>query len=68
VVVCATGFDTSYRPAFPVIGRNGRNLSEFWKDEPIHYMSVAAPGFPNYFSKSVVSPGFLLHLDGQEPF
>ncbi|RVX69048.1 hypothetical protein B0A52_06761 [Exophiala mesophila] len=48
-IVCATGFDCSHRPPFPVIGRNGRNLSEYWKDEPLHYMSVAAPGFPNYF-------------------
>ncbi|RFU28612.1 hypothetical protein B7463_g7716, partial [Scytalidium lignicola] len=48
-IVCATGFDCSYRPAFPVIGRDGRQLSDFWKDEPIHYLSVAVPHFPNYF-------------------
>lgn len=50
-IVCATGFDCSHRPPFPIIGRKGRNLSEYWKDEPLHYMSVAAPGFPNYFSE-----------------
>lgn len=50
-IVCATGFDCSYRPAFPVIGLNGRSLAEDWKDGPRHYLSVAAPGFPNYFSK-----------------
>lgn len=51
-IVCATGFDTSHRPAFPVIGRNGQNLRDFWKDEPSHYLSIAVPGFPNYFSAS----------------
>lgn len=50
-IICATGFDCSHRPAFPVIGREGRELGEFWKDQPRHYLSVAAPGFPNYFSK-----------------
>lgn len=49
-IVCATGFDTSYRPAFPVIGRNGLDLRDAWKEGPRHYLSVAAPGFPNYFS------------------
>ncbi len=49
-IVCATGFECSHRPPFSVIGRDGRDLAEYWKDEPLHYMSVAAPGFPNYFS------------------
>ncbi|KAK6386901.1 hypothetical protein LTS17_000165 [Exophiala oligosperma] len=48
-IICATGFDCSHRPPFPIIGRKERNLSEYWKHEPLHYMSVAAPGFPNYF-------------------
>ncbi|RFU29418.1 hypothetical protein B7463_g6928, partial [Scytalidium lignicola] len=48
-IVCATGFDCSFRPAFPVIGSNGLDLSESWKNGPRHYLSVAAPGFPNYF-------------------
>ena len=50
VIVCATGFDVSQRPAFPVVGRKGVDLRDFWEDSPIHYLSVAAPGFPNYFS------------------
>ncbi|RVX71026.1 hypothetical protein B0A52_03391 [Exophiala mesophila] len=48
-IICATGFDTSFKPAFPVVGRNGRNLAEYWNEEPLHYLSIAAPGFPNYF-------------------
>lgn len=50
-IVCATGFDCSFRPAFPVIGRNGHDLRDVWQETPVHYMSVAVPGFPNYFSK-----------------
>ncbi|KAB8219456.1 hypothetical protein BDV33DRAFT_204369 [Aspergillus novoparasiticus] len=49
VVVCATGFDVSHRPRFPLIGQNGANLAEKWADEPESYLSVATAGFPNYF-------------------
>ena len=51
VIVCATGFDVSQRPASPVIGRNNLDLRDFWEKETINYLSVAAPGFPNYFGK-----------------
>jgi cation diffusion facilitator CzcD-associated flavoprotein CzcO len=49
VVICATGFDSSYRPRFPLIGEKGVNLAELWQEDPEVYLSVAAPGFPNYF-------------------
>ncbi|KAL6355855.1 hypothetical protein LRP88_09438 [Fusarium phalaenopsidis] len=49
VIVCATGFDVSHRPAFPVLGRDGVDLRDYWAEGPIHYLSVASPGFPNYF-------------------
>jgi cation diffusion facilitator CzcD-associated flavoprotein CzcO len=49
VVICATGFDCSYRPRFPLIGENGVNMGELWQEDPEAYLSVAAPGFPNYF-------------------
>lgn len=49
VVVCATGFDVSHCPRFPVVGKGGINLGEKWKDEPESYISVATSGFPNYF-------------------
>ena len=48
-VVCATGFDVSHCPRFPMIGRNGANLADKWTDEPESYMSVAAADMPNYF-------------------
>lgn len=46
-IICATGFDTSFRPAFPILGRNGENLREKWKDHPEAYLGLAVPGFPN---------------------
>ena len=52
VIICATGFDVSWRPRYPTIGRGGRNLSEEWKDMPTTYLSLAVPNFPNYLSKS----------------
>lgn len=30
-VICATGFDVSYRPRFQIIGQNGVDLREKWK-------------------------------------
>jgi cation diffusion facilitator CzcD-associated flavoprotein CzcO len=49
VIVCATGFDVSNIPHFPVTGRNGMTLAEKWKEEPESYLSLACPDFPNYF-------------------
>ncbi|KAF0634649.1 hypothetical protein FPSE5266_10684 [Fusarium pseudograminearum] len=30
IIICATGFDVSHRPAFPVLGRGGQNLRDVW--------------------------------------
>lgn len=49
VIVCATGFDVSNIPHYPVTGRHGMTLAEKWKDEPEAYLSLACPDFPNYF-------------------
>ncbi|KAK7409356.1 hypothetical protein QQX98_008481 [Neonectria punicea] len=49
VIIAATGFDTSYRPRFPVIGLDGVVLAERWAELPESYMGVAAPKMPNYF-------------------
>lgn len=51
VIVCATGFDVSWRPHYPTIGRNGVSLGDHWKDVPETYLSVTVAGFPNYISK-----------------
>jgi len=66
VIICATGFDTSYRPRFPIIGLDGLSLAEKWKDFPLSYPSVSVPNFPNYFVYSgpfgPVAQGSLLPL------
>ncbi|EXJ56379.1 uncharacterized protein A1O5_12646 [Cladophialophora psammophila CBS 110553] len=49
IIVCATGFDVSWKPRFPVIGRGGIDLSDQWKDRPLSYLSFAVPNFPNFF-------------------
>jgi cation diffusion facilitator CzcD-associated flavoprotein CzcO len=48
-IVCATGFNVSHRPPWPLIGRGGLTLAEAWKDEPISYLSLCASRFPNFF-------------------
>lgn len=51
-IICATGFDLSFCPRFPLVGRNG-NLQDVWRREtPKAYMSCAVAGLPNYFSES----------------
>lgn len=47
-IVCATGFDVTYRPRFPVIGKNGVDLYEKWKTEPESYLGLACPDMPNF--------------------
>ena len=49
VIVCATGFDVSNVPHYPVTGQYGTTLAEKWKEEPESYLSLACPDFPNYF-------------------
>ncbi|EPE24253.1 FAD/NAD(P)-binding protein [Glarea lozoyensis ATCC 20868] len=48
ILICATGFDTTFKPRFPLIGPGGVNLQEQWKDDPHSYLGMAADGFPNY--------------------
>ncbi|RDW65645.1 flavin-containing monooxygenase [Aspergillus mulundensis] len=50
ILICATGFDTSFRPRFPIIGPGGNNLQDAWKDEPHSYFGIAAAGIPNYLT------------------
>jgi cation diffusion facilitator CzcD-associated flavoprotein CzcO len=50
-VICASGFDVSFKPHFEVIGRNGVNLSEQFGDFPKAYMGITAKNFPNFFRK-----------------
>lgn len=50
VIVYATGYDaTDGMIAYPVIGRDGLALSQFWADFPRAYLGTTLPGFPNLF-------------------
>ncbi|KAL4934075.1 flavin-containing monooxygenase [Aspergillus undulatus] len=48
VIVCATGFDVSWKPAYPTIRRDSRSLSKEWAEAPSTYLSITVPHFPNY--------------------
>ena len=52
VVICATGFDTSFSPHFKVTGRNGAVLKEQFGEFPRGYLGITAANFPNLFRKS----------------
>ncbi|MEE3331609.1 MAG: NAD(P)/FAD-dependent oxidoreductase [Myxococcota bacterium] len=53
LLICATGysvFDRSCAPNFEIIGREGKNLGDFWQRERFQaYEGASVPGFPNLF-------------------
>ncbi|KAJ3559925.1 hypothetical protein NM688_g37 [Phlebia brevispora] len=66
VIICATGFDTSHIPSFPIIGRGGLSLSSKWAPHPRTYLGICTDGFPNCFfaygPNSTVGAGSLLPI------
>lgn len=66
IIVCATGFDTSFVPPWAMVGRAGAVLAEQWKDHPEAYIGACVPNFPNYFifngPNSPVAHGSLLSV------
>lgn len=49
MIVCATGFDTSFIPPFKFVGRDGAVLDERWAVNPEAFFAVQVDGMPNYF-------------------
>jgi cation diffusion facilitator CzcD-associated flavoprotein CzcO len=50
VILWATGYDaTDGVISYPVEGRGGRTLRDFWSEFPRAYMGTTLPGFPNFF-------------------
>ncbi|KAB8748971.1 hypothetical protein FH972_026522 [Carpinus fangiana] len=49
-IVCATGFDVSYKPRFPIVGRNGVDLRKKWEVIPESYLGLACPDMPNFIT------------------
>ncbi|EEH17769.2 hypothetical protein PABG_00332 [Paracoccidioides brasiliensis Pb03] len=52
IIICATGFDTSFRPRFPIIGLDKVDIATRWEKSPETYLSVGVSGVPNYFMYS----------------
>ncbi|KAF9566936.1 FAD/NAD(P)-binding domain-containing protein [Agrocybe pediades] len=70
VIVCATGFDTSFKLDFDIIGRNGITIQEHHTPHPRTYLTVAVDGFPNMFqalgpNSNVGSGNLLLIMERQ---
>ncbi|KAK3060273.1 hypothetical protein LTS18_008912, partial [Coniosporium uncinatum] len=55
VLVCATGFQVAFQPAFTVRNGEGKSIKEDWSNGPNLYFGVSAPRFPNYYT--IVGPG-----------
>ncbi|KAF9011133.1 hypothetical protein BDQ17DRAFT_1387598 [Cyathus striatus] len=66
VIVCATGYDTSYHLDFDVIGKDGINLRDHYTPHPRTYLGITVDKFPNWFQSlgpnSGVGAGSLLLL------
>lgn len=55
VLVCATGFQVAFRPAFKLTNAEGVTLDEDWGSSPNLYLGLSAPRFPNFYT--IVGPG-----------
>ncbi len=50
LIIYSTGYDaTDGVISYPVVGREGKTLAQFWEDFPRAYLGTTAPGFPNLF-------------------
>ncbi|PSK43626.1 hypothetical protein B9Z65_7140 [Elsinoe australis] len=49
-IVCATGFDVSYKPRFPIVGKGGVDLKDKWGVCPEGYLGLGIPDMPNFIT------------------
>jgi cation diffusion facilitator CzcD-associated flavoprotein CzcO len=50
VIIYSTGYDaTDGVISYPVLGKDGRTLKDFWSEYPRAYLGTSMPGFPNFF-------------------
>ena len=50
VIVWATGFQAQdFLLPMPVIGRDGVTLADTWQQDPLAYLGICVPNFPNLF-------------------
>lgn len=50
VIICATGFDVSFKPSFKITGVDGCDMAEEFEPNPYVYLGMSVPKFPNYFT------------------
>lgn len=48
VIICATGFDTSYKPQFPIVV-DDQDMGKKWESNIPSYLSLGYAEVPNYF-------------------
>ncbi|ROV88967.1 hypothetical protein VMCG_10149 [Cytospora schulzeri] len=48
MIVCATGFDSTWLPQWKLVGRDGVRLEEIWKEDPQAFFATQVDGLPNY--------------------
>lgn len=50
VIIYSTGYDaTDGVISYPVVGKEGKALGDFWAEYPRAYLGTMVPGFPNFF-------------------
>ena len=50
VIIYSTGYDaTDSVISYPVLGKQGKALKDFWAEYPRAYLGTTMPGFPNFF-------------------
>jgi cation diffusion facilitator CzcD-associated flavoprotein CzcO len=50
ILVCATGFNIGFAPSFVVRGIDGVTMEDEFNPEPIVYLGLKTPKFPNFFT------------------
>lgn len=62
VIVFATGFTASdYLAPVTIVGRQGKNLHDWWAGDCRAYLGVTVPGFPNMFMTAGPNTGLVVN-------
>lgn len=70
MIVCATGFDTTWTPQWKLVGRDGKMLDKSWAigADPEAFLGINVEGMPNYFMlfgpNTPVGNGSVLRANG----
>ncbi|KIP07559.1 hypothetical protein PHLGIDRAFT_70919 [Phlebiopsis gigantea 11061_1 CR5-6] len=60
VIIAATGYDTTFVPRYPIIGRCGTNIQDTWKEYPRTYLGLCQDTHPNWFQLTGPNTGLAL--------